>query len=254
VAPFRIVRDVHASPGFPHALHITVVEQLPVAALLAGGTRTAVAADGVVLGPALLSSSLPTLAAPSAPAAGQRLGSAAALAGLTVLGAAPRALLVRAERVFSGPRGLTVAMRNGLLVYFGDGSLPHAKWLALAAVLADPSSPGASYVDVRLPSRPAAGFPGGAPPATAPVSTAGGSGGQPGGSRETTIGALAEGLGGGGTAGTASSGGESGEPSASGGESEASSKQGGGEATSGAAERAAPEGTEAPQAAPEAGG
>jgi hypothetical protein len=50
-------------------------------------------------------------------------------------------------------------------VYFGDASRPHAKWLSLARVLADPSSAGASYVDVRLPERPAAGFPGSAGPA-----------------------------------------------------------------------------------------
>ena len=48
-------------------------------------------------------------------------------------------------------------MRDGLLVYFGDDARPHAKWLALARVLADPSSDGSRYVDVRLPERPAAG-------------------------------------------------------------------------------------------------
>ena len=61
VAPLRVVREVRALPRFPHGLRIEVIEQLPVAALLAGGVRTAVAADGVVLGPALLSSSLPTI-------------------------------------------------------------------------------------------------------------------------------------------------------------------------------------------------
>ena len=47
---------------FSHRLHIRVAEQLPVAALTVASGRTAVAADGVVLGPALLSGSLPTLA------------------------------------------------------------------------------------------------------------------------------------------------------------------------------------------------
>jgi hypothetical protein len=65
-----------------------------------------------------------------------------------------------------GAEGVTVAMRSGLLIYFGDATRPHAKWLSLARVLADPSSAGASYVDVRLPERPAAGFAGtGAPEA-----------------------------------------------------------------------------------------
>src|SRR5664280_2843147 len=43
VAPFRVVRELKAVPSFPHGLHIEVVEQLPVAALLVGGQRTAVA-------------------------------------------------------------------------------------------------------------------------------------------------------------------------------------------------------------------
>jgi len=63
--------------------------------------------------------------------------------------------------VFDGREGLTVAMRNGLLVYFGNDTRPHAKWTALARVLAAPSSAGAWYVDVRVPERPAAGIAGG---------------------------------------------------------------------------------------------
>ena len=55
VASFPVVRAVRAVPSFPHGLRIEVTEQLPVAALTIDGARTAVAADGVVLGPALLS-------------------------------------------------------------------------------------------------------------------------------------------------------------------------------------------------------
>ena len=67
VAPLRVVREVRAIPSFPHGLRIEVVEQLPVAALEVAGQRTAVAADGVVLGPALLTGSLPTVPAASSP-------------------------------------------------------------------------------------------------------------------------------------------------------------------------------------------
>jgi cell division protein FtsQ len=171
VAPYRVVRAVHASPSFPHGLRIRVSEQLPVAALTVAAGRTAVAADGVVLGPALLSNSLPALGAgldgsgigrPT----GERVHGSALLAALTVLGAAPARLAAAVERVFMGAQGVTVAMRDGLLVYFGDATRPHAKWLSLARVLADPSSQGASYVDARLPERPAAGFASGAGPAT----------------------------------------------------------------------------------------
>jgi hypothetical protein len=74
-----------------------------------------------------------------------------------VLGAAPATLLGWVQRVFMGPEGLTATMRDGLAIYFGNATRPHAKWLAAARVLADSSSAGASYLDVRLPERPAAG-------------------------------------------------------------------------------------------------
>jgi cell division protein FtsQ len=204
VAPLRVVRAVRAIPSFPHGLRIEVSEQLPVASLTISGVRTAVAADGVVLGPALLSDSLPSVSDSSytagddadAPAPGRRVSGASLLGALAVLGAAPAPLAKHVERVFTGAKGLTVAMRNGLLVYFGDASRPHAKWLSLARVLADPSSAGASYVDVRLPSRPAAGFPAGvsAPDASA---IAGAGSGEQVGSSESTVASLAAGLAGG---------------------------------------------------------
>jgi cell division protein FtsQ len=162
VARFHVVRELSVSTSFPHGLRINVVEQLPVATLSAGGVRTAVAADGVVLGPALLASErvpLPaiTLAAGSSTLPGGHVENATARAELTVLGAAPRVLLGWVSKAFIGPEGLTVAMRNGVSLYFGDATRPHAKWLSAARVLADPSSAGATYVDVRAPERPAAG-------------------------------------------------------------------------------------------------
>jgi cell division protein FtsQ len=161
VAPFRVVRDLSVSTSFPHGLRIRVVEQPPVAALSVGGVRTAVAADGVVLGPSLLSEQpvpLPAIAAAGSPTPpGGHVEDATVRAELSVLGAAPAVLLGWVSRVFTGSEGLTVAMRNGVSIYFGDASRPHAKWLSAARVLADPSSAGATYVDVRAPERPAAG-------------------------------------------------------------------------------------------------
>jgi cell division septal protein FtsQ len=168
VAPFRVVRAVQATPSFPHGLRIVVVEQPPVAALQSGGTRTAVAADGVVLGPALLRASLPALSVPQIAPAGGRVTAANVLACLAILGAAPGPLRAHIATVAFGSRGVTITMGNGLVVYFGDGGLAHAKWLALARVLVDPNSAGAGYVDVRLPSRPAAGF----APGTGPTAAA----------------------------------------------------------------------------------
>ncbi len=170
VAPFQVVRDLSVSTSFPHGLRIHVVEQLPVAVLSVGRVRTAVAADGVVLGSTLsdlLASErvpLPAIALAAGSSAladlrsvGGHVENATARAELSVLGAAPRVLLGWVSKVFIGPEGLTVSMRNGVLIYFGDATRPHAKWLSAARVLADPSSAGATYVDVRAPERPAAG-------------------------------------------------------------------------------------------------
>ena len=87
------------------------------------------------------------------------------LAALAVLGAAP-APLARCDRtrVHRARRASRWRCATACSSYFGDAARPHAKWLSLASVLADPSSAGASYVDVRLPERPAAGFPAGVTP------------------------------------------------------------------------------------------
>lgn len=164
VAPYPTVRDLRVDAGFPHTLRIRVLDRLPVASLLVGGARTAVAADGVVLGAALLRGSLPLVhgAADDPLGGGGSVRSPGARSALAVLGAAPPTLLGWIERVFEGPKGLTVAMRNGLRIYFGDATRPHAKWLATARVLADHDSAGAWYLDVRLPERPAAGVSGAA--------------------------------------------------------------------------------------------
>ncbi len=171
VAPLHLVRALSVTSSFPHRLRISVVEQLPVAELLVAGSHTAVAADGVVLGPALLGGQLPTVQTSGpAPVPGQRVAGAATQAELAVLGATPRVLLGWIQRLFTGPEGLTVQMRGGLPLYFGNATRPHAKWLAAARVLADPGSADASYIDVRLPERPAAGF-GGSGAGTAGGST-----------------------------------------------------------------------------------
>ena len=85
-------------------------------------------------------------------------------------------------------------MRNGLLVYFGDATRPHAKWLSLARVLADPSSAGASYVDVRLPVAPGrrASPRASRPPSASTAASAGRAARS--GSSESAVAALAAGL------------------------------------------------------------
>jgi cell division septal protein FtsQ len=194
VAQFRVVAGLRASASPPHGLRIEVIEQPPVAALAVSGARTAVAADGVVLGPALLSGSLPTVAAAVVPGTGGRVRGYNLRAVLTVLGAAPASLARLVQRAYTGPRGLTVVMRSGLVAYLGDATRPHAKWLSLARVLADPSSAGASYVDVRLPARPAAGFPEGVSPPGAGESAAAVSSGEQTSGSGSPVASLAAGL------------------------------------------------------------
>jgi cell division protein FtsQ len=189
VARYPQVSAVRVSTSFPHGMRITVIEQPPAAMLVAGGLRTAVAADGTILGPSLVSSSLPTVGDDVLPAVGARLSNPLLLEAVAVLGAAPQQLSGLIQRAYVGPRGLSIAMKNGLVVLFGDAGRPHAKWISLISVLSDPSSAGASYIDVRLPGRPAAGF---SSAASSETHTGTGTTGKT--SSESTVAALAAGL------------------------------------------------------------
>jgi cell division protein FtsQ len=159
VARFHVVAAIDVKASFPHSLAIDVTEQLPVAVLSGKAGDTAVAADGVVLGPALASSSLAKIDASAVPRSGSLVHDARLRSYLTVLGATPTPLLPLVKQVYDGKEGITAKMKGGLLVYFGNASRPHAKWASLAAVLANRESAGAIYVDVRVPERPAAGMP-----------------------------------------------------------------------------------------------
>jgi cell division protein FtsQ len=190
VASYPVVGDLQVHTSFPHGMRIRVVEQPPVAVLSAGGVDSAVAASGVVLGTARAGEALPALSSSVQLTPGERVREPTLLDDLTVLGVAPTRLAKQVQRVYSGPKGLTLVMRGGLLAYFGDASRPHAKWISLARVLADPSSAGASYVDVRSPERPAAGFPAG----VTPPSAAGGEAESPNPSASESAESLAQGL------------------------------------------------------------
>ncbi len=155
VAPYHLVSALHVSASFPHTLSISVVEQLPVATLRAASQTAVVAADGTVLDPSVTAGAAPTIDVPVLPAV--RVTDPQLLSELTILGAAPPVMLHRVTRVYPSPNGLTVSMRNGLIIFFGDATRPHAKWLSAARVIASPLASGAAYVDVRVPDHPAAG-------------------------------------------------------------------------------------------------
>ncbi len=159
VAAYPVVKDLRVSTQFPHGMRIAVVEQVPVAAVTVDGRQTPVAANGTLLHDL---SSAAMAALPSVPVkalpGGSRLTEPDAVSAVKVLAAAPYAMLTKVQQVTSEPsHGLVVQLRNGPSLYFGDSARLDAKWAAAAAVLADPGSAGASYIDLTDPARPAAG-------------------------------------------------------------------------------------------------
>jgi cell division protein FtsQ len=155
VAPYSSVADLAFHADFPHELTIEVIEHEPVATVEAGG-RTVPATGGGRLLEGLYAGGLPTVRV-DAPAATGRVTDRKALAALRVAAAAPAALRTRAERVFYGPRGMTLDLRDGPELFFGSAAAARTKWLAAARVLREPSAAGAVYLDLRVPGRVAAG-------------------------------------------------------------------------------------------------
>ncbi len=171
VQPYPEVRALNVSTQFPHGLRIEVVEQSPVAVVTVAGRRIAVAADGTLLRSSAGTASLPEIPL-GVPPGGRRLTGGAARDVVTILAGAPWQLLKRLGQVTTqASHGVVAQLRNGPAVYFGDSRQVAAKWQALIAVLADPGSDGAAYVDVSDPQRPVAGAGG-----TAAATTSTGSG------------------------------------------------------------------------------
>jgi cell division protein FtsQ len=155
VEPFPAVETVEAHADFPHKLRVVVHEHAPVGAISAGSQRLAVAADGTLLR-GTPTQGLPVIAIPVSPG-GERLTDRNALRATALLAMAPPPLRAKIKRVYLGTRGLTAPLQNGPVLYFGGGDRLRAKWTAATVVLGDRSAAGATYVDLRLPERPAAG-------------------------------------------------------------------------------------------------
>jgi cell division protein FtsQ len=164
VASYPLVTGVSVSTHFPHSVTIEVREDVPVAAIVSGGVRTAATADGRLLHEAPNIGQLPVISVTATPAGGRVTG-ARPLADLRVLAAAPASLARRVTQVTStSVHGVVVQFSRGPAAYFGGTDALPDKWAALARVLADPSVAGAAYVDVTVPQHPAAGGVSGAPP------------------------------------------------------------------------------------------
>ncbi len=142
LVPYPEVKSLQISTQVPHGLRIRVIEQLAVAQVVFGGRSEAVTADGILLG-SQRTAGLPQVALP-VPPGGARVTDPAARAVLRVLGAAPYQLLSKISHIKNEPaHGIVALLRGGPAIYLGDGQHLHAKWLAAAAVLADPGSAGA---------------------------------------------------------------------------------------------------------------
>jgi cell division protein FtsQ len=167
IAAYPVVRALEVNADFPHRLEIRVLEHRPAA--LVGGLP--VAGDGTILRGLPVEGSLPKIDA-GGKLDGDRLSDPGALHAARVAGAAPAPLRGRLERIdVRAEEGIVVELRDGPELFFGDATHVSAKWIAAVRILADPEAAGASYIDVRLPGRPAAG---GLPAETlAPVAPAG---------------------------------------------------------------------------------
>jgi cell division protein FtsQ len=152
------VEAIRVSTDFPHGMRIEVVEKAPVAVVVYGSERVAVGSGGVLL-PDIkpIPRTLPIVNVGALPA-GQRLGHGRAWRLVAAAAAAPAVLRARILRLREIPgKGLVAYLRDGPQVILGSADALVAKWTVAAAVLADGTSRGASYVDVRLPDRPVAG-------------------------------------------------------------------------------------------------
>ena len=155
VEPYPSIMAVDAHADFPHGLRIVVHEHVAVAALASGSDQVPVAADGTLLRGSS-TSGLPVVTV-AAPPAGDVVSDKRTLRVVALLAAAPPELRAEVSRVYAGPRGLTAPLQDGPILYFGGADRLRAKWTAAAQVLADRASAGATYIDLRLPERPAAG-------------------------------------------------------------------------------------------------
>ena len=155
VEPFASVAGLRVRPDFPHDLRVEVVEHQPVATLQSGGSRVPATGAGVLLN-GVRARDLPIVTSRTPPRDG-RVEDRRALAALRIAAAAPPELRARSERVWWGEEGLALDLRDGPELIFGGPGDARAKWVAAARVLAEDSSAGATYLDLRVPRLVAAG-------------------------------------------------------------------------------------------------
>jgi cell division protein FtsQ len=156
VSQYTSVAGLRVRKDFPHKLSIEVLERRPVAAIDVSGRRVPVSSSGIVLTGVQADRNLPGIKQQSTPPDGQ-IADQRTRAAISVAAAAPQELLRRSERLYWGSRGLTLDLRDGPPLYFGNGDDSRLKWAGAARVLAEPTAAGATYLDLRVPGRVAAG-------------------------------------------------------------------------------------------------
>jgi cell division protein FtsQ len=171
VAGYPVVRELEVTTDFPHDLRVHVIEHHAAALAVSEGGSLPVAADGTILRGLPVEGRLPAVRV-DGPLGADRLADREARAAVAVAGTAPSILRSRITDIRRrSEEGLVARLREGPELIFGDTTRLRAKWAAAARVLADLEARGASYIDLRIPSRPAAG---GLPAETvAPVAPAG---------------------------------------------------------------------------------
>jgi len=157
VRDFPSVASVSADANFPHGLTIQVIEHEPKLIVRTGDRQVPVGADGSLLpGAQVGDEKLPELPVDELPDSGRLKGDP--LSEALAIGAAPAPLrpLISGASV-SGDYGTVVTMRGGIELRFGNRGRRDEKWAAVASILADPKLTSVTYVDVRVPDRPAVG-------------------------------------------------------------------------------------------------
>lgn len=155
VGRYPTVKGVEVDRDLPHGLTVRVLEKRAVATVVRGGRKVPLASDGRLLDGATPPSDVPALQVEGA--GGSRIDDRQGRQLVELVAAAPSALRRRATKATVTDMGLTLQMKDGPELFFGTAEALDAKWKAVARVLADASAEGATYLDVRVPERVAAG-------------------------------------------------------------------------------------------------
>lgn len=161
-AGFVDVAGVRVETDFPHGATIFVDVRRPVLVARLNGRTVTLSQNGEVITTATSVAGLPKIEA-SGSVVNNRVTGGKALSAARLLGAAPDVLMRKVDAIKWGKFGIVVSMASGPDLYFGTSEDAKRKWRDAATVLASGAVTGASYLDLRVPGRPAVGGLGAAP-------------------------------------------------------------------------------------------